>query len=398
MRIAHITISHDPTDVRIVQKECASLVQAGHEVHGFFCAPPPASRNGVRFHSLPDVAPTTAYFWQVWRRLPAIYSRAREVRAAAYHLPDPALIPLALLLKLRGARVIYDAHEDRPRQALTKYGALGQPLVAIVTSLMWRLLESAAKLFIDRFIAVTPHIAARFPAGRTTVVRNYPRLEEFASARRRQPRYAARPNHVVYTGAVRPGTGVEVMVEAMGLLTDELDARLLLVGDFRRARPGMRAELERLPGWERVVALGPRPRPEMIETLAGARIGVALYSPRPEQVHAMGNKIFEYMAVGLPVVAPDFPVWRDVVRDRRAGLTVDPTDPRKVARAIRYLLLHPREAEAMGASGAEAVASEFNWSTEGERLLRLYDELDPVPLRRSVRFTRPRPRRMARRT
>ena len=137
------------------------------------CAPPPASRNGVRFHSLPDVAPATAYFWQVWRRLPAIYCRAREVRAAAYHLPDPALIPLALLLKLGGARVIYDAHEDRPRQALTKYRALGRPLVAIVTSLMWRLLESAAKLFIDRFIAVTPHIAARFPAGRTTVVRNY---------------------------------------------------------------------------------------------------------------------------------------------------------------------------------------------------------------------------------
>ena len=109
----------------------------------------------------------------------------------------------------------------------------------------------------------------------------------------------------------------------------------------------------------------------MIEILAGARIGVALYSPRPEHVHAMGNKTFEYMAVGLPVVAPDFPVWREVVRDRRAGLTVDPTDPRKVARAIRYLLLHPREAEAMGASGAEAVASEFNWSSEGERLLRL---------------------------
>ena len=321
----------------------------------------------------------------------AAVASARDVRAAVYHLPDPALIPLALLLKLRGARVIYDAHEDRPRQALTKYRALGRPLVGIVTSLTWRTLEGASKLFVDRFIAVTPHIAARFPAARTTVVRNYPRIEEFARGRRSLPPYASRPNDVVYTGAVREFNGVEVMVEAMGLLPDDLDARLLLVGDFCRAGPGLRAELEQLPGWERVHALGPRPRVEMVEILAGAKIGLSLYGPRPEQVHAIGNKTFEYMAIGLPVVASDFPVWQEVVRDRGAGLTVDPTDPREVARAIRHLLAHPREAEAMGAAGAEAVASEFNWSSEGERLVRLYDELlERTVVREPARLERQR--------
>jgi glycosyltransferase involved in cell wall biosynthesis len=378
MRIAHVTISHDPTDVRIVHKECASLAQAGHEVHCLFCGPPPASANGLHFHSLPEVGRATAYFWQVWRKLPAIYRRARDVRAAVYHLPDPALIPLALMLKLRGARVVYDAHEDRPRQALTKYRALGRPLVGIASSLLWRMLEAAGKLFIDRFVAVTPQIAERFPAGRTTVVRNYPRLEEFAGARRAQPPYAGRPNHVVYTGAVRRYKGVDVTVEAMALLPEELDARLLLIGDFRRAHRGFLAELEQLPGWARVDALGPRPRPEMVEILAGARIGVSLYAPRPEHVHAMGNKAFEYMAVGLPVVASDFPVWREVLRERGAGLTVDPTDPVQVAGAIRHLLEHPARAEAMGAAGAEAVASTFNWSGEAERLVRLYEELDPT--------------------
>lgn len=380
MRIAHVTISHGPSDVRIVQKECASLAQAGHEVHYLFCGPAPASPNGLHFHSLPDVGPATAYFWQVWRNLPAIYRRARSVRATVYHLPDPALIPLGLLLKLRGARVVYDAHEDRPRHALTKYRALGRPLVAIASSLLWRMLEAAGRLFVDRFVAVTPKIAERFPAGRTTVVRNYPLLDEFAQARRDQPPYAGRLNHVVYTGAVNRSKGADVMVEAMALLPEELDARLLLIGDFRRAHPGLLAALEQLPGWARVDALGSRPRPEMIETLAGARIGVSLYAPRPEQVQAMGNKTFEYMAVGLPVVASDFPVWREVLRERGAGLTVDPTDPVQVAGAIRDLLEHPARAEAMGAAGAEAVASTFNWSGEGERLVRLYEELDPNPI------------------
>ena len=102
----------------------------------------------------------------------------------------------------------------------------------------------------------------------------------------------------------------------MGLLADELDARLLLVGDSVGPVRACGRSWSGCPAGS-VVALGPRPRPEMIEILAGARIGVALYSPRPEHVHAMGNKTFEYMAVGLPVVAPDFPVWREVVRDRR---------------------------------------------------------------------------------
>ena len=117
MRIAHVTISHDARDIRVFHKECRSLAAAGHVVHLFVPGPAPAEADGVHFHSLPDVGATTAYFWRVWPKLPQMYRATRRVAADVYHMPDPALIPLGIALKLRGARLVYDAHEDRPKQA-----------------------------------------------------------------------------------------------------------------------------------------------------------------------------------------------------------------------------------------------------------------------------------------
>lgn len=373
MRIAHLTISHLPLDVRVFHKECRTLASAGHEVHLLVPGPVPPDTDGVRFHALPGVGGSSAYFWRVWRRAPAIYRAARGVDADAYHLPDPALIPVALLLARRGARIVYDAHEDRPRQARTKYRAAGRPVVGFVTSLVWRLLEGIAKRRFDRFLAVTPEIARDYPAGRTTVVANFPRVEEFDEAV--DVPYRERGNVVVYCGSLNRFRCIREAVEAIGLVDPALDARLVLLGDMSRAHPGFRAELERLAGWSRVEAAGRLPRSGVVERLGEARVGLSLLSPRPEHVVARGNKAFEYMAAGLPVVVADFPVWREVVGANRAGLLVDPTDPRAVAAAIETLLSDPARAEAMGRRGTEAVASRYCWEAEGRKLVAVYDEL-----------------------
>ena len=374
MRIAHVTISHGPDDVRIFHKECRSLAKAGHEVHLLVPGPVPEPVDGVRFHALPSVGGSSAYFWRVWRRSPAIFRTARAVDADVYHLPDPALIPVALLLARKGARIVYDAHEDRPRQARTKYGAAGRPVVGHVSSLLWRVLEGIGRRRFDRFIAVTPDIARTYPAERTTVVANFPRLEEFAPAAARP--YAGRRNVVVYSGALHRHRCIREAVEGIGLLPPDLDARLVLLGDLTRAHPGFLEELQRLPGWSRVEHTGPLPRAGVVERLGEARIGLSLLSGRAEHVTAMGNKTFEYMAAGLPVVGTDFPVWHDIVRGHDAGLLVDSEDPRAVAAAIEALLRDPERAEAMGRRGAEAVASRYSWDAEARKLIDVYVSLN----------------------
>jgi glycosyltransferase involved in cell wall biosynthesis len=86
-------------------------------------------------------------------------------------------------------------------------------------------------------------------------------------------------------------------------------------------------------------------------------------------------KMYEYMAAGIPVISSDFPLWRQIVDGAGCGLCVDPLDPRKVSEAIRFLLTHPKEAEAMGQRGRNAILERYNWDREKGKLLSLYETL-----------------------
>ena len=81
------------------------------------------------------------------------------------------------------------------------------------------------------------------------------------------------------------------------------------------------------------------------------------------------------MAAGLPVIASDFPLWRQIVGDAGCGFLVNPLDPVAIAQAIQWLLENPVEAEAMGKRGHAAVCKSYNWDQEATKLLVLYDRL-----------------------
>ena len=102
------------------------------------------------------------------------------------------------------------------------------------------------------------------------------------------------------------------------------------------------------------------------------RCGLVLFRPAPNHLEAQPNKLFEYMSAGLPVIASDFPAWRELVEGTGAGLLVDPDDPQAIAHAIAWILRHPAEAEQMGRRGREAVYRDFNWDREAEKLAACY--------------------------
>ncbi len=198
--------------------------------------------------------------------------------------------------------------------------------------------------------------------------------------------YAERPNVVAYVGALNSYRNVQGMVEAVGMLPPELNARLLLMGHFLRARNGFRQMLEGLYGWERVDYAGELPRDEMAARLMRSRVGITVLSPTPEHSVALGNKMFEYMAAGIPQVCSDFPLWREIVEDAGLGLTVDPTDPAAIAAALQHLFEHPDDAEAMGLRARAAAAECYSWECQERDLLELYEGLTeqesapPLPL------------------
>ena len=139
--------------------------------------------------------------------------------------------------------------------------------------------------------------------------------------------------------------------------------------------PGLLDEVRSAPGWGRVDFHGWADRSQVAVILGSVRAGLAVLHPTPKYLDAWPTKMFEYMSVSLPVIVSDFPLWRGIVEDAGCGLLVDPLDSTAIASAMQWILDHPAEAEAMSRRGREAVEKQYNWETEAEKLVALYNKL-----------------------
>jgi glycosyltransferase involved in cell wall biosynthesis len=290
-------------------------------------------------------------------------------RADVYHFHDPELIPVGIVLALCGRRVIYDVHEDLPRQLLSKYWVPGWMRWA--ASRIAAVLEAVGSQLFRGVVAATPTIAARFPARKTRIVHNFPVVAELVTPGRRT--LAERPPHAAYIGGIDAIRGIREMVDGVALIPESLDARLVLAGTFDP--PELLDSVGRLPGWDKVDYRGWQSRTEVAGLLANVRVGLVVLHPRPNFLDSYPIKLFEYMSAGLPVVVSAFPLWRQIVEGAGCGLVVDPLDPTSISKAVQWLLENPEEAEAMGERGRQAIEAKYNWSTEAEKLTRHYRQI-----------------------
>lgn len=364
MKIAHLTSAHPRHDIRIFVKECASLAAAGHEVTLIVADGQGEEINrGVRFH---DVGPKTGgRLARMTGTVKRVYQAALKLRPDVVHFHDPELIPAALRLKQAGIKVVYDVHEDVPRQILAKYWIPGavRPLV----SSGFETLEDWAARRFDAVVTSTPHIRKRFEklGARVLDVCNFPILEELV----RDTPWEQRRNELCYIGGISRIRGIEPIVEAL----PDTATRLNLAGPWSES--DLKARVSARPGWARVNDLGVLDRKGVAEVLAKSKIGLVTLFPTPNYVDALPIKLFEYMAAGMPVIASDFPVWREIVDDAGCGLLVDPQDPAAIAAAVNELMADEPRMRALGESGKQAVLNKYSWAAEADKLVKLYATL-----------------------
>jgi glycosyltransferase involved in cell wall biosynthesis len=358
-----------------VRREAATLAAAGHRVTVVHLPPPgeAGERDGLPFEL------RAATLGRGRRHLPhaarlgaeaaRLAARASATQPDVVHAHDAAmLLPGLLAARRSGAKLVYDSHEL----------ATGVPYRRGAWPAVVATAERIGTPRADATIAVSDGIARRLseryrlrrpPA----VIRNVPDLPPPGALRalelRRELGIGDAPL-VIHQGAVAAGRGCEALLRALALLPD---AHLLFLG----AR-GPYAERLRDAAQEHGVAarthlLAPVPPAALLSHTSQADVGVSLLEDSCENHRlALPNKLFEYVAAGLPVVVSDLPEAARLVRERGIGWCADPGDSESVAGALRQALA-PLD-DGIWARLARA-ASELCWREERERLLAVYDEL-----------------------
>lgn len=364
VRVCHLSSVHRANDIRVFHKECVTLAQAGFNVTLVAVAAdvPPA---GVKVVSLPPIGGRlTRMISGAWQA----YSCALALRADIYHFHDPELLPYGLLLKRRtGARVIYDSHECYSDDIQTKEW-LPAPLRRVVARAFGEL-ESYVVRKLDLVVAATPHIDRFFRKMTPNVVtiNNYPLRQEFGGARHDDKH----KNSFCYVGAISFVRGIISVLDAL----DEVDAGIgfHLAGNF--ASPAVEAAAREHRNWSRVTFHGQVGRDEIARIYASSFAGIVTFLPERNHIFSQPNKLFEYMAAGLPVICSNFDLWRSMVDEGQSGLCVDPCSPGEIAQAINTLASDAKLCTRLSQNGQAMIRNRYMWEHEGALLVGIYDTL-----------------------
>ncbi|QKG85685.1 glycosyltransferase family 4 protein [Kroppenstedtia pulmonis] len=364
MKVMIFSSVHSCSDSRIFHKQAVSLARAGYEVEVHALANFKENENqGVRLVGLP--VPRNK--WQRLRNGWILYRRALVSEADRFHFHDPELLPWGVLLRQRTNRpVIYDAHEDLPKQIHTKpwIPKLFRPFLA-------RLAHQVEKALARRLSAVvtaTESIADQFDAPQVAVVKNYPLTAPYTHTESDDDK-----NRLLYVGGISYLRGYQEMIRMMDYLPHSLQAELHLIGPMQHIRSEDR-KLDQLKE-KRVYYHGIIPFEEVPQWLSRGKVGLVCLHPVENYQESLPIKLFEYMAMGLPVVATDFPLWRKIVADHGAGRMVNPLDPSDMAEKVKEILSDPLLQRKMGEQGRKAYQEKYNWQVEEKKLIRLYQGL-----------------------
>jgi glycosyltransferase involved in cell wall biosynthesis len=372
MKIYHISTVHKRYDGRILKKECVSLAKAGFNV-SFVVA------DGKGDELYAGVNIIDAGFLGK-KRINRFLNGTKLVRKIIQrdkpdilHFHDPELLFLARKMA-KSHIVIYDAHEDLPKQIMSK--SYIKPFLRKTVAHIAGYVEKETAKKIHGVISVVDEIVERFQKYQpnTILIANYPVVnsEEIIN-------YECKNGDIIYAGAVDQIRGTLEMAK----VAKQIQKPVHIYGPVKNEK--LKIECEYL-SHSFAKLYGNVNQEILFNILKEASIGLIILHPVPNYINSSPNKLFEYMTYGMAVIASDFPVWRNIIDTYQCGICVNPLDVDEVANTILYLKNNPEIVIEMGKNGRKAVLEHFNWEMEGRKLIdfyhriSLYDKINVMPL------------------
>jgi glycosyltransferase involved in cell wall biosynthesis len=291
--------------------------------------------------------------------------------------PPDIFWPLARLLRrLDGTRFVFDHHDLCPELYRSRFGEVATLPYRGLVALERATFRSADRVTsTNESYAEVARVRGRKAARDVTVVRTGPDHTRLKRGQADERLRRQRRHLVAYLGVMGPQDGVDLAVQAAGVIVNELgrhDISFTFMGggDSYPDLVRLRKEL----GLEQYLELPGRVPDSFVDAvLSTADLGLCPDPKNPLNDVSTMNKTMEYMAYSLPVVAFDLRETR--VSALAAARYVEPNDVESYARAIVALLDDPETRKSMGAFGRERIEGELAWEHQEREYLRVYDEL-----------------------
>lgn len=394
MKILKVWDADYPWDVR-VEKVCRALHGAGHEVHLVarnrqrrerFERLPYATVHrlgnfGLLGRAIDDAISFPAFCNPRWVRL--IHGTASRAGAELILCRDLPLAPAAIWAGRRlGVPVVLDMAENYPAMIRAMWDArrqrphdwLVRNPAAVARVEQWAIRR------VDHILVVVEESRERLTelgvsGDRITIVSNTPSKSRPASLAHPSRGERSGGLHLVYLGLLEAPRGIGTLIEAIARCRDRgLDVRATIIGDGReRALFEEKARALALLDRE-VVFLGYVPYEDALDIVASADVGVIPHFSNDSWNSTIPNKLFDYMAAGIPVLTADARPAARVVRQSGCGVVFESGNADAMASAIESLA-DPEFRRRCGANGRQAIQDRYNWEIDAQRLLEAVEKV-----------------------
>jgi glycosyltransferase involved in cell wall biosynthesis len=358
----------DP-DVRL-EKEAKTLADAGHDVtllgwQRFGDAPVQEEQYHYIIKRLKFRAPiekTVIFYLPMWWTLAFLWLLKEDWDVV--HAADlDTYIPALFATKIKRKQLVYDIFD---------FYADMVPLPAFVRNCV-ATFDIFLMRFADAIIVVDPSRLKQIGKegdSSISVIYNSPMDPPISSMTDMQKAQQA-PFKIFYAGVLGEGRDFETVAQAA---KDIREVRVEFAG-FGYYAEHLRSLSEQEP---HVTFIGTIPYDEVIQKTLESDLLFALYDPDvPNNRYASPNKLFEAMMSGKPILVSDETAMAEIVREEDCGLVVPYGDIGAIKHAICTLKNDPALCKHLGENGRKAYETKYSWRIMEERLLEVYEKLDP---------------------
>jgi len=306
----------------------------------------------------------SSWFW--------MYLKAMRIKADCYHIHDPELLPCALLLKWSGKKTIIDIHENIAEDIFDKDWLPFKKTIFFIYNK------------IERYVCKDiPVVLAESSYGKRYekickdlhYIHNYVEPQFFKSFRSAENERD--PLHLYYIGIILESRCIIEIISAMHILHEKgIPVHFHCVGHlYHRMLNKIQAHVHYETLKKHLHFYGRMPLDRGYAVSQQCGIGLCLIKPMKNSIESKPTKLFEYMAIGMPILTSHFPLYKEIVEETETGITTDPESAEGIAAAIQTMLEKSEERKTFSRNGPLVSEQQFNWETERKKLIDLYEKV-----------------------